>query len=138
MRLQARQDPLNYPIKLNNQIVGEAQRFAHDFGSEAHFVNAYADRNRAPDRAELARICGVAPERMHTAQGAAASVIRDTAESIGADLILIETAASIEAAEGAGLLDQEVTAEVLDAVGRDVHVVVRDGVQRLQSSAVPP
>ena len=107
-------------IKLNNQIIGEAQRFAHDFGSEAHFVTAYADQNRAPDRAELARVCGVAPERMHTAQGAAASVIRDTAESIGADLILIGTVAR------SGLMGTVVgnTAErILDETRSDVLVL---------------
>lgn len=107
-------------IKLNNQIIGEAQRFAHDFGSEAHFVTAYADRNRAPDRVELARVCGVAPERMHTVQGAAASVIRDTAERIGADLILIGTVAR------SGLMGTVVgnTAErILDETRSDVLVL---------------
>ena len=107
-------------IKLNNQIIGEAQRFAHDFGSEAHFVAAYADQNRAPDRVELARVCGVAPERMHTVQGAAASVIRDTAESIGADLILIGTVAR------SGLMGTVVgnTAErILDETRSDVLVL---------------
>jgi len=107
-------------IKLNNQIVAEAQRFAHDFGSEAHFVTAYADQNRAPDRAELARICGVAPERMHMAHGGAANVIRDIAEKIDADLILIGTVAR------SGLMGTVVgnTAErILDETRSDVLVL---------------
>jgi universal stress protein E len=107
-------------IKLNNQIVAEAQRFAHAYGSEAHFVSAYADQNRAPDREEMARVCGVDVERMHLQQGAAASVIRDTAERIAADLILIGTVAR------SGLMGTVVgnTAErVLDETLSDVMVL---------------
>jgi len=107
-------------IKLNNQIVAEAQRFAHAFGSEAHFVNAYADQNRAPDRAELARVCGVSAERMHVAHGSAAAVICDAAEKIGADLILIGTVAR------SGLMGTVVgnTAErILDDTRSDVLVL---------------
>jgi len=80
-------------IKLNHQVVAEAQRFAEDFGAEAHFVTAYADQNRSPDRHDFARLCGVDIARAHTRHGAAALVIRDVAEAIGADLVLIGTVA---------------------------------------------
>ena len=59
-----------------------------DVSHVADFAAAYADQNRAPDRAELARVCGVSPDRMHLAHGSAATVICDTAERIGADLTL--------------------------------------------------
>lgn len=107
-------------IKLNHQVVAEAQRFAHGFGSEAHFVTAYPDQNRVPDRAEMARVCGVEPDRIHLGHGSAASVIRDTAERIGADLILIGTVAR------SGLMGTVVgnTAErVLDESVADVMVL---------------
>lgn len=107
-------------IKLNHQVVAEAQRFAQGFGSEAHFVTAYPDQNRAPDRHEFARLCGVDIAQAHTRHGAAAVVIRDVAEAIGADLVLIGTVAR------SGLMGTVVgnTAErVLDESLADVMVL---------------
>jgi universal stress protein E len=107
-------------IKLNNQIISEAQRFAHGFGAEAHFAMAYPDQNRAPDPAEVARICGVEPARVHLRHGNAAAVIRLLAEELAADLIIIGTVAR------SGLMGTVVgnTAErVLDDTASDVLVL---------------
>ena len=78
-------------LKLNNQIISFAQQFSDAYGSEAHVVSAYHDRNRVPCAEELAETCGIAREFVHIGEGAPADVIRDTAEAIGADLILIGT-----------------------------------------------
>jgi len=107
-------------VKLNNQIVSQAQRFADAYGSEAHFVTAYPDLNRVPNRAEIARICGVGEERVHLQHGSAAAVIREVAEKMDADLVLIGTVAR------SGLMGTVVgnTAErILDDIRSDVLVL---------------
>ncbi len=78
-------------IRLNNQITGVAQSFSSAYGSEAHFVAAYHDLNHAPDRAGLARQCGVPEDRIHLEHGQAADAIRDTAASLDVDLIIVGT-----------------------------------------------
>lgn len=77
--------------KLNNQIISFAQRFSYAYGSEAHIVTAYEDRNRMPDAADLAESCGVAEAFVHVDHGRPADVIKQTALDIEADLILIGT-----------------------------------------------
>ena len=77
--------------KLNHQIISFAQRFSDAYGSEAHIVAAYQDLNREPEAAELAETCGVGEEFVHILRGRPADVIRNTADEIGADLILIGT-----------------------------------------------
>jgi universal stress protein E len=44
-----------------------------------------------PDKAELADVCGVAESFVHLGQGKPADVIRQVADEIEADLILIGT-----------------------------------------------
>lgn len=78
-------------IKLNNQIISFAQQFSDAYGSDAHLVTAYQDRNHIPEAGELAAACGVGEEYIHISEGKPADVIRDTAELIEADLILIGT-----------------------------------------------
>ena len=73
-------------VKLNNQIVSFALRFSDAYGSEAHIVTAYRDRNHIPDIDTMAEA-----DFVHVSQGTAADVIRQTAEEIGADLVLIGT-----------------------------------------------
>ena len=77
--------------KLNHQIISFLQRFSDAYGSEAHVVSAYQDRNREPHLAELAETCGISENFVHIDQGAPADVIRKTAVAIGADLVLIGT-----------------------------------------------
>jgi universal stress protein E len=78
-------------IKLNNQIISFAQSFSDAYGSDAHFVCAYKDRNKVPSRAELADTCGSPEEYVHVLEGNAVEVITGTAESLEADLIIIGT-----------------------------------------------
>lgn len=78
-------------LKLNNQIISFAQRFSDAYGSDAHFVCAYKDRNRVPHCAKLADTCGSPEEYIHIVEGSAVDVITTTADSIEADLIIIGT-----------------------------------------------
>ena len=77
--------------KLNNQIISFAQQFTDAYGSDAHMVTAYQDRNNVPNSSDLAETCGVAESCIHVDHGKAADVIRRVADDIGADLILIGT-----------------------------------------------
>jgi len=73
-----------------------------------------------PDREELARVCGVDAARVHLGHGGAPVVIRETADRLGADLVVIGTVAR------SGLLGTVVgnTAErVLDDSLADVLVL---------------
>ena len=78
-------------IKLNHQIINFAQRFAQSYGSDVHFVSAFRDLNHPPDADEIARTCGTPVEHIHLKQGKAADVIRDTAQSLDVDLIIVGT-----------------------------------------------
>lgn len=78
-------------IKLNHQIISFAQQFADAYGTEAHVVTAYSDRNKIPIADELASDFGICADYVHVGEGKAAEVIRATAERIEADLILIGT-----------------------------------------------
>jgi universal stress protein E len=80
-------------VGLNRQITSLAGQFAESHGSEAHFVTAYQDLNHAPDAEKIAHDCGVIPEHVHLAKGKAADVIRDTAEKLEVDLIIVGTVA---------------------------------------------
>ncbi len=77
--------------KLNNQIISFAQRLSDAYGSEAHVVTAFEDLRQRPQADCLAESYGIAEEFVHVVRGRPADAIRDTAEAIGADLILIGT-----------------------------------------------
>jgi universal stress protein E len=77
--------------KLNHQIISFLQRFSDAYGTEAHVVSAFQDRNREPRPADLADTCGISETFVHIGQGPPADVVRETASAIEADLILIGT-----------------------------------------------
>jgi universal stress protein E len=78
-------------IKLNHQIISFTQQFTDAYGSDAHVVTAYQDRNKVPATASLADEFGISAQYVHVGEGKAADVIRQTADEIEADLILIGT-----------------------------------------------
>ncbi|MEH6590201.1 MAG: universal stress protein [Halioglobus sp.] len=78
-------------IKLNNQIIGFAQRFTDAYGSDAHFINAYQDRNHQPDASALSQACGAPVEQIHVIEGAPAAAVSNTANELGVDLVIIGT-----------------------------------------------
>lgn len=80
-------------IKLNHQIVSVARNFCESYGSDAHFVVAFQDLNHVPDVARIAADCGAKEEQIHLKQGKPADVIRETAEAIDVDLVIVGTVA---------------------------------------------
>ena len=78
-------------LKLNNQIISFAQQFSDAYGSDAHIVTAFTDRNHAPEVESIAAATGVARDYVHVVEGKAAEAISRTAEELEADLILIGT-----------------------------------------------
>lgn len=80
-------------IRLDHQVTSLARSMAASYGSEAHFVTAFADLNHAPDAGEIARNCGVEPANVHLRKGKAADIIRDVAKELDVDLIIVGTVA---------------------------------------------
>lgn len=80
-------------IKLNHQIISFTQSFTDAYGSDAHFIIAYQDRNHVPDGDEISECCGAPREHIHLAEGRAADVIRNTAEQLDVDLVIVGTVA---------------------------------------------
>lgn len=78
-------------IKLNNQIISFTQRFTDAYGSDAHFVNAFQDKNHRPEPDQLAQICGAPVEHVHVVENTPAVAISELAEQLGVDLIIIGT-----------------------------------------------
>ncbi len=78
-------------IKLDHQVTALAQQFAATYGSDAHFVTAFQDLNHQPDAGAIAKNCGVEEQHVHLRQGKAADVIRDVAEELDVDLIIVGT-----------------------------------------------
>lgn len=78
-------------IKLNHQIIGTARGFAEAYGSDAHFVTAFSDLNNPPAAEEIAESCGTPVEHVHLVHGKAADAIRDTAQELDVDLIIVGT-----------------------------------------------
>lgn len=78
-------------IRLNHQIISFAQSFTGAYGSDAHFVAAFHDLNYPPSVDDLARTCGTPGDHIHLKHGKASDVIRDTAEELDVDLIIVGT-----------------------------------------------
>jgi universal stress protein E len=77
--------------KLNQQVIGFTNDFAHSYQSDAHFVVGYQDRNYEPNAAEIAERCSVDKDKVHVVHGQTDEVIANTARKIDADLIVIGT-----------------------------------------------
>ena len=106
--------------RLNNLIISLAQNFSDAYGSDAHFVSAYADANNPPQVAELSARCGAPEELIHVVRGGAAEVIASKAEELDVDLVIIGTVGR------SGIKGRVVgnTAEkILDHTGADILVV---------------
>jgi universal stress protein E len=78
-------------IKLNNQIIGFAQSLTDAYGSDAHFVNAFVDRNNPPGKQTLSETCGAPVEHIHVVEGTPATAVTAVADELGVDLIIIGT-----------------------------------------------
>lgn len=78
-------------IKLNSQIISFTQGFTDAYGSDAHFVNAFQDKNHRPEPDQLAQICGAPVEHVHVVENTPAAAISELSEQLGVDLIIIGT-----------------------------------------------
>lgn len=78
-------------IKLNNQIISFTQSFTDAYGSDAHFVNAFQDKNHRPEPEELVQIFGAPVEHIHVIENTPAAAISELSEQLGVDLIIIGT-----------------------------------------------
>lgn len=80
-------------VKLNHQITSLATELGQTYGSSAHYVIAFQDLNHAPRGDKVAKDCGVATDQVHIRLGKAAEVIRDVAQELDVDLIIVGTVA---------------------------------------------
>lgn len=76
-------------IALNEAIVEFSSRLATSYNSEVHYVTAYRGRLQEPDRMQLAAKCAVPEQHIHIAEGWPEDVIKDTADALEVDLIVI-------------------------------------------------
>lgn len=76
-------------IALNEAIVEFSRRLAESYGSEVHFVTAYKGRFQEPNSQELAAQCAVPVEQIHIAEGWPEDIIKETADHLEVDLIVI-------------------------------------------------
>lgn len=75
--------------KLNKSILQRGKDLAEIYGAKLHVVNAYTDSAEFPDRAKLIEAAGVPNEQVHVLAGDSADVIRQIADKVSADLLLI-------------------------------------------------
>ncbi len=106
--------------RLNNLVVSLAQNFMGAYGSDVHFVSAYADANHPPDVVALASDLGAPPEHVHAQRGAAAEVIAERAAALDVDLIIMGT---VGRSGIKGRVIGNTAEKVLDGTGSDVLVV---------------
>lgn len=79
--------------RLNDLIIARGQWLAANYGAELHVVNAYEDSLNYPDRGELAKKTQIDTANIHVAAGDPEDVIPEVAKSIGADIVVMGTAA---------------------------------------------
>lgn len=76
-------------IELNKAIAEFSGRLAEAYGSEVHYVTAYKGRLQEPNSDQLAAQCRVPVEQIHSAEGWPDDIIKETAERLEVDLIVI-------------------------------------------------
>lgn len=107
-------------IKLNTQIVSFTQQFVDAYGSDAHFVCAYTDRNNRPETGQLSAAYGVPKEYIHTVEGSAYDVITEISHKIAADLVIIGT---VGRSGIKGQIIGNTSERILDHTASDVLVI---------------
>ncbi len=76
-------------IALNNAIIEFSSRLAEAYGSEVHYVTAVKNQQPAADNYVLAAQCSVPVTQIHSAEGWPEEVIKETADRLEADLVVI-------------------------------------------------
>ncbi len=78
--------------ELNARVIDKGRWLAEIYGAELHVVNAYDDAMDFPDQEQLLRETGVPRANLNIKTGAPEQVIKDVADAVNADLLLIGTA----------------------------------------------
>ncbi|MGI9289031.1 MAG: universal stress protein [Pseudomonadales bacterium] len=76
-------------VALNEAIIEFSRRLADSYGSDVHFVTAFKGRFQEPNSEELATQCGVPVGQIHCAEGWPEDIIKETADRLEVDLIVI-------------------------------------------------
>jgi universal stress protein E len=79
--------------EINANILNFCRRFVDAEHSELHFVNAHKDLPTRPDRGSMIRACGVASDKVHIKMGEPGKMIVETANEMGANLVVIGNSA---------------------------------------------
>jgi len=75
--------------RLNEMIIDRGKWMAQAYDADFHVVNAYADSLQYPDRGNMTRKIGIDAENVHVMQGAPEEVIRQVADEIDADVVVL-------------------------------------------------
>ncbi len=76
---------------INKKVIKLGKELAEIYDAKLHLVNVYSDSANFPDRTQLMKAAGVPTNQVHILAGDAADVIRDVADKVKADLLLIGT-----------------------------------------------
>jgi universal stress protein E len=77
--------------KLNDRIIERGHWLASHYRAVLHTVNAYTASMDYPDYGQLAKRTRLSSERIFVRPGSTAAVITETAQEIGADIVVIGT-----------------------------------------------
>lgn len=75
--------------RLNEIIIARGKWMAEAYGADFHVANAYSDSMNYPDRGNMTRKIGIDAEHLHVVQGQPEEVIRQVAEEIDADVVIL-------------------------------------------------
>lgn len=78
---------------LNRHIIDFSRRVIDRNNAEVHFVNAFQELQAYPDRNALVRYCGVDSDRIHIQLGDPDDVIVNSANDLGASLVVVGNSA---------------------------------------------
>lgn len=90
--IDIRKDSGNYEA-LNRHIVDFSRRVIDSNNAEVHFINAFQDLQAYPDRNVLIKYCGVDSDKIHIQLGEPEEVIVNSANDLGAGLVVIGNSA---------------------------------------------
>src|SRR5690606_24764663 len=107
---------------LNTQVVAMAHRVARVLGADLHAVTAYKGEGVYFDRQKFADVCRLPRNRVHPAEGPPHRAIAEVAKRIGAGVLIIGCANSIQNGERSRVLG-DTAQRVIDAVRSDIIVV---------------
>jgi universal stress protein E len=79
--------------EINANILDFCRRYVGTKNAELHFVNAHKDLSSRPDKGSMKRACGIATENVHIKMGEPSKVIVETADELGANLVVIGNSA---------------------------------------------